>query len=116
MPAPALPQNNETEFRCDIEKNSYAPPPPPRVDSFQEMTEEPPLSPFLYELPPAPPLPPLTDELVHNEDPPPIPLRPNINSMLESSAQEFNVQINPPPIPARTTTRPPTIPPRRSVQ
>jgi hypothetical protein len=55
-------------------------------------------------------LPPLTDETLLNEDPPPIPIRPTI---LES--QEFNVQINPPPIPARTT-RPPMIPPRRSVQ
>ncbi len=112
LPPPSMPAP-ELEIGCDNEKDNFStipPVPPPRVDSFQDNSEEePPLSPW-HNLPPAPPLPPLTDETLHNEDPPPIPIRPTI---LES--QEFNVQINPPPIPARTT-RPPMIPPRRSVQ
>src|SRR5882757_2844770 len=56
MPAPPLPLN-ELEFDSDADKSNYAPPPPPRVDSFQDGAEDPPISPFLATLPPAPPLP-----------------------------------------------------------
>ncbi|CAG2108102.1 unnamed protein product, partial [Medioppia subpectinata] len=108
MPAPPLPlTHSDTSFEAE----KSAPPPPPRVDSFKDCSEEPPLSPFLYELPPAPPLPPIT-----NEEPPPIPSRPNIASILESTQDFISVQTNPPPIPARTVAKPPIIPPRRTAQ
>ncbi|XP_054161531.1 synaptojanin-1-like [Oppia nitens] len=111
MPAPSLP-TNDSDFDNNViscPPKEYPPPPPPRVDSFQDNVEEPPLSPVLLGLPLAPPIPQTIEE------PPPIPLRPNSATNMES-ANESGVQTNPPPIPARTITKPPIIPPRRLAQ
>lgn len=119
-PSKSLPPRPPPARNAQETANKEMPPaPPPRVDSFENEVfkfdnnnveeEDPPLSPW-HSLPPAPPLPPMDD--VINDEPPPIPERPQ--TMIDISPAETGSRgrSNAPPLPART--RAPVVPPRRN--